>query len=438
MSGDTAVVGAYFDDDSGTDSGSAYVFVRSGSVWTEQAKLTTSDGTADDHFGVSVSVRGDTAIVGAVYDDDSGLSSGSAYVFVRSGAVWTEEAKLLASDGAAGDYFGNAVSVSGDTAVMGAFGDDDNGNNSGSAYVFVRSGSLWTEQAKLTASDGAADDRFGWSVSVSGDTAAVGAWGDDDNGTDSGSAYVFDLGVVVTAPNGGESWDAGSSQAVTWASWGVTDVKIELSRDGGATWEEVVASTLAAAGSYTWPVTGPASADCLVRVSDALDGSPSDSSDAPFGIREEITVALPASAVEGDGALAGAGTVSIPGTWATDLVIDLESSDTTELSVPATVTIPQGETSATFDLTIVGDGVHREVQTVTLTASAAGWTSGSADMDVIYKAVTPFAGGCAVFRRRATAGAGSATALLLAAAAVSFALGRRRRLAPVGQRAGAS
>ncbi len=104
--------------------------------------------------------------------------------------------KLVASDGAASDLFGPSVSISGDTAVVGAQLDDDKGNNSGSAYIFVRSGTAWTQQAKLVASDGAASDRFGVSVSISGDTAVVGAYYDDDNGSDSGSAYVFQgLGV---------------------------------------------------------------------------------------------------------------------------------------------------------------------------------------------------------------------------------------------------
>ncbi len=125
---------------------------------TEADKLLASDGAAYDRFGFSVSVSGDTAVVGAERDDDNGPDSGSAYVYVRSGSSWSEQAKLTASDGAAGDRFGFSVSVSGETAVVGADGDDDNGSWSGSAYVFVRSGSTWSERAKLTPSDGAAND----------------------------------------------------------------------------------------------------------------------------------------------------------------------------------------------------------------------------------------------------------------------------------------
>ena len=193
ISGDYAIVGAYGDDDNGSLSGSAYIFARSGSSWTEVAKLTASDGAADDHFGLKMSISGDYAIVGAQLDDDNGSDSGSAYIFARSGSSWTEVAKLTASDGAADDHFGETVSISGDYAIVGAYGDDDNGSLSGSAYIFARSGSSWTEVAKLTASDGAADDIFGYTVSISGDYAIIGAHFDDDNGSRSGSAYIYGI-----------------------------------------------------------------------------------------------------------------------------------------------------------------------------------------------------------------------------------------------------
>ncbi|MBK8430871.1 MAG: FG-GAP repeat protein [Chloroflexi bacterium] len=191
VSGDTAVIGAYLDDDGGSDSGSAYVFTRTGGVWSQQAKLTASDAAAGDSFGWSVAISGDTAVIGAAMDNDGGENSGSAYVFTRTEGVWSQQAKLTASDAAALDQFGIAVAVSGDTAVIGADGNDDGGSNSGSAYVFTRMGVVWSQQAKLTANDPAMDDWFGSSVAVSGDTAVIGAYGDDDGGSDSGSAYVF-------------------------------------------------------------------------------------------------------------------------------------------------------------------------------------------------------------------------------------------------------
>src|SRR5207245_1665203 len=145
---------------------------------TETAKLTASDGAAGDQFGGAVAISGDTVVVGACADDIGANSNqGSAYVFVKPGAGWstmTETAKLTASDGAAGDQFGGAVAISGDTVVVGASADDIGANsNQGSAYVFVKPGAGWstmTETAKLTASDGAAGDEFGGAVAISGDT----------------------------------------------------------------------------------------------------------------------------------------------------------------------------------------------------------------------------------------------------------------------------
>ena len=193
IGGDTVGVGAPQDDDGGTNSGSAYVFVRSGTSWSQQAKLTASDAAASDIFGRNaMGISGDTLVVGAPSDDTgAGTDAGSAYVFVRSGTSWSQQAKLTASDAAAGDFFGLSVGISGDTVVASAFLDDDGGTNSGSAYVFTRSGTSWSQQQKLTASDAAAGDNFGFSVSISGNTIVAGAFHDDDGGTDSGSAYVF-------------------------------------------------------------------------------------------------------------------------------------------------------------------------------------------------------------------------------------------------------
>ena len=193
IDGDTAVIGAYWDDDNGSNSGSAYVFVRSNGVWSEQQKLTASDGAAGDYFGSSVAIDGDTVVIGAHWDDDNDYNSGSAYVYVRSNDVWSEQAKLTASDGASRDFFGYSVAIDGDTALIGAYADNDNGANSGSAFMYVRSNGVWSEQAKLTASDRAQYDDFGYSVSIDGDTAVIGAYGDNDNGYDSGSAYILPL-----------------------------------------------------------------------------------------------------------------------------------------------------------------------------------------------------------------------------------------------------
>jgi len=195
IDGDTIVMGAYADDENGNiDSGSAFVFTRTGTVWTEQAKLTASDGAANDLFGNSVAIDGDTIVVAALWHDGNSTDVGKAYVFTRNATTWTEQAKLTASDGAASDQFGSSVSIAGDTVIVGAWQDDDNGADSGSAYIYTRTETTWTEQAKLTSSDALAGDQFGGTVAIEGDTILVGAHRDDDNALGifaSGSIYVF-------------------------------------------------------------------------------------------------------------------------------------------------------------------------------------------------------------------------------------------------------
>lgn len=201
ISGDTQIVGAYGDADSGWGTGSVYVFERDAGGpgnWHQVAKLTASDGAEEDRFGWSVSIDHDIVVVGAYRDDDSGNDSGSAYVFEKPEAGWsdmTETAKLTASDAAAGDEFGHSVSVNGDTLVVGAHWNDDGGDDSGSAYVFEKPAVGWVdmiETAKLTASDANAVDHFGRSVSISGDTVVVGAPLAFDTVGTSGAAYVFE------------------------------------------------------------------------------------------------------------------------------------------------------------------------------------------------------------------------------------------------------
>jgi hypothetical protein len=200
IDGNTIIVGAYGNDDNGSSSGSAYIFVRNGTVWTEQQKLLASDGTAGDFFGHNVAISGDSVVVGAYIDDANGAESGSAYVFVRNGTIWSQQQKLLPSDPGTGDRFGQAIAISGDTVVIGAYLNNDLGNDSGSAYVFARSGAVWSEQQKLLPSDGTENDAFGVRLTVEGDTIAVASFGDDDNGQASGSAYVFEIPTPNQAP----------------------------------------------------------------------------------------------------------------------------------------------------------------------------------------------------------------------------------------------
>lgn len=202
ISGDTIVVGAYGDDIlTTTGAGSAYVFTRSGATWSHQQKLTATIPAASDEFGKSVSIDGDSIAVGSNRDDTISADAGAIYVFTRSGVTWTEQAKLHGADTVTYDRFGESVAISGDTVVAGALYDDDVANKSGSAYVFTRSETVWTQQQKLTAHDPEANDEFGSQVAISGDTVVAGVRRDDDDGGLSGSAYVFTrTGTTWSAP----------------------------------------------------------------------------------------------------------------------------------------------------------------------------------------------------------------------------------------------
>ncbi|NEQ41635.1 MAG: hypothetical protein F6K40_37765 [Okeania sp. SIO3I5] len=188
VSDNIALIGSYLDDDNGTNSGSAYLFdTTTGNLLQ---KLTAPDGSVYNYFGRSVAISDNIALIGAYGDNDNGSVSGSAYLFdITTGNLLH---KLTAPDGAALDYFGLSVALSGNTALIGSYQDDDNGGNSGSAYLFdVTTGSLLH---KLTAPDGSVEDYFGYSVAISDNTALIGSYKDDNNnGENHGSAYLFDV-----------------------------------------------------------------------------------------------------------------------------------------------------------------------------------------------------------------------------------------------------
>jgi len=204
IDGNTLIVGVLIDNDNGNESGAVYLYQRMvyGSVagWTEQAKLIAGDGGLGQRFGCSVGIHGDNAVVGACWDDDTGVFGGSLYIFGHSTVngllSWTQQAKLTASDGATGDEFGYSVAIDGSTLVVGGI---QFGSGSGFAYVYsyTKTGSSfsWTEQAKLVPIDSADGDHFGISVAISGNTVVVGAYLDDDNGDSSGSAYIYKRSV---------------------------------------------------------------------------------------------------------------------------------------------------------------------------------------------------------------------------------------------------
>jgi RNA polymerase sigma factor (sigma-70 family) len=184
ISDDCAIVGACDDDDKGEDTGSVYVFHRTGESWAQKAKLTPHGQLIKwCEFGIAVAISGDYLVVGSRFEDHAG---GAIYIFKRDGDAWIEQAKLISSNWAQYDRFGEAVSISGDYVIASASYHD---NKIGSAYVFKRDGDTWKEQAILTAEDGKAMDFFGYSVSISGDYAIVGARG--AGGGWRGASYIF-------------------------------------------------------------------------------------------------------------------------------------------------------------------------------------------------------------------------------------------------------
>jgi len=197
LDGDIALIGAQgaaIDGNNGQ--GAVYAFTRSGGTWTQSDKFTSDDGAAADSFGWSVAIDGTNAVVGTGFPTVGGnILQGAAYTFTESGGVWTQTQKLVASNGAAYDFFGLSVAIEGDTILVGADGaatDGDPFSNQGVAYVFMNSGGSWAETQQLTGSDGQPSDAFGEWVAIEGDRALVGATGVSVNGNDGqGAAYLF-------------------------------------------------------------------------------------------------------------------------------------------------------------------------------------------------------------------------------------------------------
>ncbi len=457
VSGDTAIVGANFADPGAvTDAGAAYVFTRSGSTWSEQAILSASDKSAVSNFGFSVSVSGDTAVVGA-RDADPGAvnNAGAAYVFTRSGSTWSEQAILSASDKSANASFGYSVSVSGDTAVIGASQADPGAvNGAGAAYVFTRSGSTWSEQAILSASDKSGSANFGWSVSLSGDTALVGAVNADPGAvSNAGAAYVFTRSggtwseqAILSASD--KSASAGFGYSVSLS--GDTAIVGAINADPGAvsnagaayvftrsgsTWSEqailsasdkstsaVFSQALSISGNTAIVAANGATSDGLALAGRAYVFTRSGStwtqqqiltaSDQTAGAQFGRSVSIDAEtvvigAIHADpGALTSAGqayvyrsyfqssvtfgaagvtggksmtgTVTLASAPSANTVVTL-SSDNAALSVPASVTIAAGSTTATFTATsspVASDTL------VSVTASGTGITSGTGQLTV--------------------------------------------------------
>ena len=192
IQGNFAIIGAPNDSTLGFGTGAAYVFEKTNAGWQQQQKLTASDSSAAKFFGTSVAIDGNRIVVGAYGDQNAGNFAGAAYVFVRSGSTWVEEQKLTGSENSVADSFGFSVAIQSDTIVCGAFGNSDAGQSEvGSAYVFRRTQNGWLEQQELTASDAAPLWRFGLSVGISDGTIVVGGDGNSALGPYTGAIYVF-------------------------------------------------------------------------------------------------------------------------------------------------------------------------------------------------------------------------------------------------------
>ncbi len=190
IAGNTVVVGSIYDDDLGGDAGSAYVFFEDNGVWTQQAKLTAKDAKPNDYFGISVAIAGDRILVGAAEARTNGSRTGAVYVYERTNKVWALTQKLMPSTGAASDYFGYAVALEGNVAIIGAPQTDAVAYDSGAAYVFTYDGTFWSEKAKLSPPTGGVYGFFGGSVALFGTTVLIGQW-DDGSGADMGSVFAF-------------------------------------------------------------------------------------------------------------------------------------------------------------------------------------------------------------------------------------------------------
>jgi len=211
---DVCIAGSALNNDVAFGCGTAYIFRKNGTAWIEEQKLVASDPNLDDNFGVSVDIFDDVAIIGANLDDASGANRGAAYIFRYNGTSWVQEQKLIASDAEDGDQFGTSVAIYDTIAVIGSYGDDDGGSNTGSVYVYYYDGTGWNPVQKLNGTFPAQDDFFGYTVDIYKDRIAAGAYLDDDNGINSGSVYIFSYDGSVWGieqkliPSNGSAGDA--------------------------------------------------------------------------------------------------------------------------------------------------------------------------------------------------------------------------------------
>ena len=456
VQGDTAVVGASRRHYGPAPDyrGAAYVFTRTAGVWSQQQRLLASDGGYGDSFGTSVAIDGDVVLVGASSDDliaiddpatpgNEGDHRGSAYIFTRIGTTWTEQQKLTASDGGVSDAFGGAVAVRGARAVIGALGDDVGAHeNQGAAYLFTPAGGVWTEREKLVATDGAANDWFGGGLGLTDTHVLVAAHADDINGNErQGSAYVFAFPALqlsahtyaVTEGDGtvevSVTREGGATGAVS-ATLSTSDGTATAGADYTATTQVVsfaagettprtvtipIVSDTVTEGTETLAVTlsGPtggivlgAPASAQVTISDAVAASTLQLNTATVPVSETTTSALVlVTRAGGASGVVGATVTTTDGTaiagtdyTATTQVVSFGYGDTTPKVVAiaighdtiveadetftVTLTLPTGGatvgTPAAAEVTIVNDDVSTPgpIRIAHLDANSSGWARG--------------------------------------------------------------
>ena len=272
--GNAVIVGASGEDTGGASAGAAYIFTKSGTTWSQEAKIQASDKEAGDYFAhvVDISADGNTALIGAPNEDTGAADAGAAYIFTRSGTTWSQEAKIQASDKQASDLFGISVALSGDgnTAIVGASGEDSPSSNAGAAYAFTRTGSTWSQQAKLPQSSSVSGDAFGSGVAVSGDgdIAIVCTWSKGGEGsaykfTRTGSTWVQAQEFQYTG------WTANGNSRYGWAC--------AISSDGTtiaitAIWTGAGAGTALRGRTYIFTNAGSVVQQAVLEPSDVEDG----------------------------------------------------------------------------------------------------------------------------------------------------------------------
>jgi hypothetical protein len=384
--GTTALVGATWHTvGSNSDQGTAYVLTESGGTWSQQAELTAADGAAGDAFGASVSLYGTTALVGAPqHTVGSNSWQGAAYVFTRPGGTWSQQAELTAADGAAKNFFGSSVSLYGTTALVGA--PYSKVGYQGAAYVFTGPGGTWSQQAELTAADGTTDDELGASVSLYGTTALVGAiYHKVGPNSWQGATYVFtgpggtwSQQAELTAADGAAGDYFGSSVSLygTTALVGASDRTVGPNSAQGAAY--VLGTGAPGPVSVTTAVLPPATAGQAYSAAVSATGGA-----APYSW-SVVSGSLPPGLALGAASGAITGTASTAGTY--DFTVQVTDSSSPAQSAPASLSITVSQGS----------------QAITWTPPASGTVGGSASLSAIGGA----SGNPVVFSVGSSSGAG--------------------------------